>query len=559
MKSKKLVKIVASEEFKLKLILFLILGIGSILRFHKLDWGQGYYFHPDEYHIAIAVSKIRFPFNLHPELFSYGSLTVYLIYFLKSLFALNSSTFLVGRFVSASFSSLSLVVFYLLTKEFVRKELALISTFLIAISPGIIQQAHFATPESALTFFMALSVLLWIKFIKHKRLKYYFLSAISMGFAGGVKITAAVYLPILFIVPFINLPLKKKLVYKALSSLIAVLLVAATFFLVFPYSILDFSAFRSSYIYETSVATGSLSVFYTRQFVNTLPLIFQAVHIYPVTLNILIFLFGTLGFITTLTLLVRRTKKSRASKISYFILLFAFVLYTLPNLALYAKWTRFLSPTFAYFPLFAVIFFEKILSNSKASLKILNIFTTIALIVLITYSTLTMLMFFSIYQKDDVRISATNWVNAYITEGSTILTEQGNILEVPLKGNYNKIAFDFYNLERQPVLQSKLPDLLESSDYFIVQSRRMFSNHIRLADQFPITSGFYTKLFSGELGFTQIAEFSSYPQLDLGFWKIQNNDELSEETWTVFDHPVVRVFSKSNKLSKSDYEKILYK
>ncbi|MFA5894909.1 MAG: hypothetical protein WC851_03985 [Candidatus Shapirobacteria bacterium] len=35
------------------------------------------------------------------------------------------------------------------------------------------------------------------------------------------------------------------------------------------------------------------------------------------------------------------------------------------------------------------------------------------------------------------------------------------------------------------------------------------------------------------------------------------NQELAEETWTVFDHPTIRIYKKVNNLSLEDYEKIL--
>ena len=74
-------------SFKLLLIVF----IGALLRFFKLDWGNGYFFHPDEYHLAAAVSRLSFPEQLNPGLFSYGSLSVYLIYFTKLIFNLSNS------------------------------------------------------------------------------------------------------------------------------------------------------------------------------------------------------------------------------------------------------------------------------------------------------------------------------------------------------------------------------------------------------------------------------------------------------------------------------------
>ncbi|MBU3957411.1 hypothetical protein KKI19_04030, partial [Patescibacteria group bacterium] len=69
-----------------------------------------------------------------------------------------------------------------------------------------------------------------------------------------------------------------------------------------------------------------------------------------------------------------------------------------------------------------------------------------------------------------------------------------------------------------------------------------------IPEQFPQTAKFYNTLFSGQLGFEQIQEFHSYPQLQIGppagGWALEFPDEQAEETWSVFDHPVIRVFKK---------------
>ena len=58
-----------------------------------------------------------------------------------------------------------------------------------------------------------------------------------------------------------------------------------------------------------------------------------------------------------------------------------------------------------------------------------------------------------------------------------------------------------------------------------------------LKQKYPILNKYYDDLFSGKLGFTKVAEFSA------GL-----NDEQAEETWTVFDHPVIRIYKKAKSL-----------
>ena len=80
-------------------------------------------------------------------------------------------------------------------------------------------------------------------------------------------------------------------------------------------------------------------------------------------------------------------------------------------------------------------------------------------------------------------------------------------------------------------LQLELSNHLEKADYIFVPSRRIFANHSKKT--YPILNQYYEDLFSGKLGFEKVAEFSS------GL-----NDEQAEETWTVFDHPVIRIYKK---------------
>jgi len=178
-------------------------------------------------------------------------------------------------------------------------------------------------------------------------------------------------------------------------------------------------------------------------------------------------------------------------------------------------------------------------------------------------------MFFSIFLRGDVRINASAWVNNNLPTGSVILTETGNTLEVPLTGNYIKIPFDFYHLEENPLLRTQLVDHLVKSNYFIIQSRRIYMNHERFPDRFPTVTNFYSALFSGRLGFVEIIRFNSFPKLEIEEWpvllnlgvegKLEIDDEQSEETWSVFDHPVIRIYQKTTPLSANDYEKILNK
>ncbi|HLE49247.1 MAG TPA: phospholipid carrier-dependent glycosyltransferase [Patescibacteria group bacterium] len=532
-------------------LLIAIILLGGFLRFYKLNWGQGYYFHPDEYHIVIAVSRLSSQ-NLNPQLFSYGSFIVYLIYATQKILVLTLphlsqiSPFIIGRFYSALFSTLTIPIVYLVSKKlFKKKMLALATAFVMATIPGAIQQAHFLTPESTLTFFLLTTLFFYLSFCESKSIYHLAAAGACLGFATGTKITGLTLFPLIFV--FI-ISERLGLLKKLLDTVVFFVSMFITFFISFPYSILDFQNFSGVISYESGVATGSLPVFYTRSFENTKPLLFQLTKILPFTVGPTVLIFFIIGFLLATFMILKNPAKERILIIvlSYFAILF------FPNSFLFAKWTRFINPAFPLIVVFSVWAYFAVRSKLKNGVllpfAILYFFPTI----------IWAFMFFGIYLKSDVRVQATSWINENIPENSSILTEGANTLEVPLAGNYYKNTFDFYNLEESGVNISKLSGELSKADYFIIQSRRVYLNHNK--ENFPHVANFYKKLFSGELGFNKVASLSSFPELKIGSFNLFYNDEVnSEETFTVFDHPVVTIYKKTVGMPEQQLYEILNK
>ncbi|HYN88521.1 MAG TPA: DUF2298 domain-containing protein, partial [Ardenticatenaceae bacterium] len=96
-------------------------------------------------------------------------------------------------------------------------------------------------------------------------------------------------------------------------------------------------------------------------------------------------------------------------------------------------------------------------------------------------------------------------------------------------------------------------DKLEQIDYYFISSNRQYDSMSRLPTRFPATINFYDALFSGELGFERVAEFTSYPQL-LG---IELPDQGAEEAWSVYDHPRVQIFKRTPAYSREKAEALV--
>lgn len=543
------------KEGSWKIILFLIFLVGGWFRFNNLGWGGGFFFHPDENNIAISVSQLKPP-DFHPHFFAYGHLPGYLVYFTNQLVAgLKRGSFGEGvdfdqvvwglRFFSAMEGIFLIPLVFLIGRRIFKTREGLIAAGLVALTPGLIQAAHFGTTESLLTLILFLTLFLSLRLLEKKTPWSIFVwLGVVLGIGLSTKINALVF----FSFPLLAIFLREGINWEKLKKELGWLLVAfglaiLVMVLTSPWQILDFEEFKRIVSYEIEVAQGKLLVFYTRQFANTKPIVFQLNKIFPFALNPLLEITGLAG----LGLMLWGLRKKRFSK-EKLLLVAAFGLYLLPNSLTFAKWTRFVTPLLPFFALGTgelIIFLEKRAFKRARNLLIGG---------LILVGFLAAMSFGAIYSQKDVRARASEWMVSNLPARSKIISEGGNVVNLPLGGNFQVWNADFYNLEKDSMIFEKLLWGLEGADYILVPSRRIFANHP--FEDYPKTACYYQLLFSGKLGFEKQREFRSYPTVGLGMRKWEFPDETAEETWSVFDHPVIRLYKREKFSSKEEYRQL---
>ncbi len=98
----------------------------------------------------------------------------------------------------------------------------------------------------------------------------------------------------------------------------------------------------------------------------------------------------------------------------------------------------------------------------------------------------------------------------------------------------------------------RMVNLLSLADYLTISSNRFYDALPRNPQRFPMSNGYYERLFAGELPYDLIQEFSTFPGFlgltfrdqvlptsDLPGWV---NELEAEEAFTVYDHPTVFLF-----------------
>ncbi len=528
------------------LLLLLITLLGGWFRLQNLNWDQFHMYHPDERNIANAVTKLNLPDKLDPGFHAYNGFFIYLTRFA----AQNITQYtkdniwtsdwghiaLISRYLSATFSTLSLPLLFILLSSFFTPAISLISTALFAFSPGLIQYAHYGVTESLLVFWFLLLCLASIRAYHQPKflLNWFYLSAIC-GLSLATKTSAALFLVIPFIVwllTFHHQPLKHFLfgIYFLLNLFLIT-------FIFSPYSFLDFTHFRQSMLYESGVATGTLQVPYNLQFLNTPPYIFSFLNLFW-QLGPLIPLFGALGLLFIFLSSLRRPR---------FRPLLPVVIFGLIYFAYVGGWyTKFIRYQIPFIPLIVIGFAYPL---SLLHRRLPAVYLTLAICALLT-SLLWATAHAQVYLQPHTRLTASGWIYQNIPDNSVILHEHwDDQLPTDIDGQasrFNDQQVKSYDPD-SPTKLKELMNQLSQGDYYIISSKRVYGSIIRAPSRYPLMSRFYQLLFANQAGYHLVQTFSSYPRLG----SLIVNDDQAEETLQVYDHPVIYIFQKDKSFSSS--------
>ncbi len=189
--------------------------------------------------------------------------------------------------------------------------------------------------------------------------------------------------------------------------------------------------------------------------------------------------------------------------------------------------------------------------------------------------------------KDNGSISMTSEVKPFILQKDTPytlslkLTTQNPITiyrqfiaveewdeNLPMPGELGNGFGDFYSgiqmHNRWPDNPSKLEmykDVINKADYVILSSQRAIWSICRIPEIYPLSIKFYSDLFNGRLGFTELQVFQrtrnyvffnlsdltgeiSAPSKTMTLPVFNFNTFASEEAFSVYDHPPVWIFRK---------------
>ena len=178
----------------------------------------------------------------------------------------------------------------------------------------------------------------------------------------------------------------------------------------------------------------------------------------------------------------------------------------------------------------------------------------------------------TVYLEPHTKFKASRWIYQNIPPGTPLVEEHwDDELPVDLEGRrldeYPRVQLPIYDDDFHRISETEwdtanpnhgkhgfIADHLERGQYVILASRKLYGAVMRQENKrYKLATQFYKLLFSGRLGFTHVATFTNPPRL-LG---IPIDEDLGEESFTIYDHPKICIFKKTRPLGREAYLRLL--
>jgi YYY domain-containing protein len=569
------------RRYAVPIALALILLLGGILRLSGRNWDDSQNLHPDERFLTMVATQISWPDSiggyfdsatspLNPynhenfPTFIYGTFPLMLG---KAWGDLTGNTVygnyhLASRSLSAIMDLATILLLFLVGRRLFGETVGLLGALLYSLSVLAIQLSHFGTFDTFVTTFSIGCFYFSLRANDNGKWWEFVLSGVMAGLAVASKLSA---LPILAIpaIPLIEhirlhrldglypRPMRGRLPVL-LGVLIAAVSAIWTFRVGQPYAfatgnLLDFSfdpRWTRDVEYWRAIQSGEADAPPSVQWANRTPFVF-------VLKNLVIWGLGpALGIAALAGLVMASVRILTAKRLppAWLLVLVGWpAFHIVYNGLAFTKTMRYLIPAYPFLALLGAAFLMGLAGWLLPRVRDRAWIAYAPLAVVVAMTALYSLAFSSIYTRPVTRAEASEWIYENIPPGSVVLTEHWDdglplaLPGYPSPGTYPGMQMPLYDLDNAEKL-STMTRLLEDADYLFLTSNRLYDSIPRIPERYPMTIEYYRMLFAGELGFERIATFTSYPAI----FGIEIPDDSAEEAFSVYDHPRVILFQKTD-------------
>lgn len=560
-----------------------LLLVAAFLRFRGIAWDSGQHLHPDERFISMVEEKITAPgslaeyfdsarsplnpYNRGEGSFVYGTFPLFLTKAVAHAVGMPgyAGAYKVGRALSGLFDLLTVWLVYRVARRFAGRRASLMASSLFAFAPLAIQSSHFWTVETFLATLSTLTLLGSVRMAQGRStLLQDLATGLSLGLAVACKVTALALLGPLGLAALLRaLGARdaggeeggfrwKEWLSSAQGLALAGLGVAIAVRCALPYVFLGPSpfSFRLDPRYLADMRNlANLS----RSFAGFPPALQWADRslLFPVE-NFVLWgaapFFGLTALASVAWAVAGLRKRSGWTLAP--LLLHVAILFAYHGTAL-VKSIRYFFPVYPALAVLSALFLARIAGPGRPA------FLRLVPGLVLAGSALSAFAFASIYSRPHTRVTASRWIQQNVPDPARFANESwddGLPLGLPGldAGRYAGPVLDLWVPEDRKKVE-EIVSALQRADWVAVTSNRVYANVTRLPDVFPMTVAYYRALFEGDLGFRVAADFTSYPSLG----PLRFRSDAAEEQFTVYDHPRVLLFQKTDRFSPERIRKLL--
>ncbi|HKG24721.1 MAG TPA: DUF2298 domain-containing protein, partial [Thermomicrobiales bacterium] len=319
-----------------------------------------------------------------------------------------------------------------------------------------------------------------------------------------------------------------------------------------PYAIARPTVYLDQLRVQSGIVRGSLDVPFTRQYVGTTPLIYQAEQLIRWGLGPVAGLLCLVG----LVLLIRRAVIQRSASL---VVIVAWLL--LQGFVVVVPETKFLRYAAPLFPALAIAGALTLESLRRWSVRRVGVRMAWGIVGAALFGVLLWsASFTSVYAAPHTRLEASRWIYDNVPNGSVLgLEAWDDALPVTFGTGltawdyqYRTVPIDLYGDRPPQDVADELYEDLNQVDYVVVASNRIERGINRSPWRYPVQNRYYELLSSGRLGFRQVAEFHRFP----GIGPLRMDDQTADESFINYDHPLVRIYKKDALVPRATYDSL---
>jgi YYY domain-containing protein len=338
--------------------------------------------------------------------------------------------------------------------------------------------------------------------------------------------------------------------------LLALLVACVVFAVTSPFVILDWPDFVQAVIREQgAMVRGIADMPFTRQYRGTMPYVYFIVQQLRWGMGLPL---GLVAFLGLAWVLVRAVLR-RAQSGEWILLSWIVPYFGITGLFL-AKFMRYMVPVVPLFTLMGAGLLVQV--GKSASGRWLRALAGVLIAATLGGAVFWSLAFVNgVYGTEHTWITASRWIYANVPDGSVLAVEHWDD-HLPLSlpepeanmgaHDYSQVELPMYEedtSQKYELLRARLRE----ADYIVLSSNRLYRTIPRLPQRYPMSTRYYELLFSGQLGFEKVAEFTTYPRLG----PVTIPDDNADESFTVYDHPKPIIFKKVRELSDQEWDALL--